>query len=464
MAVVGNVGTYATVQPIEGPNFGGMVQAQFDKLDAERKAKEKRKEEAKAKKQAQLDKLSLPEQEMLNINGLQDQRYNWYKSKVPEFVALKEAGDYNGMQRLITSLETEANAVKQTNAKLKQYYDNRVDYDDDYFRKFEDLTKYVNSGSVDLVDKGDGELRYNIYKDPEKKELLYENITPYEYVSKTDVPLKFDSTKEAGMFAKTFKLDEIDKEIDSKSKYGTIQVKDLMDNDRVLSRINDKAEEYINDDRAMAHFGKRIDKWEARAKNYTEEEKKEAKDYFTKLLKDAYQQELELRISQKSQGGSGGSKSGGFNIVQSTLEIPKTYSLDNASVAYGSKNADGTSKTDVNMPAGSISFNVAKEGGVSIIVGDRKLNDIVYDPNSKKMIFALSTSASSRQGAGSGGANAVESESNKESSWFTERDLSFEQLKNSLNTIPSLRGRIKTKNDIVQYVLGIQEKKVDENL
>lgn len=429
MAVVGNVGTYATVQPVQGPDFGGMVQDQFDKLDAERKAKAKREEEVKAKKQAQLDKLSLPEQEMLNINGLQDQRYNWYKSKVPEFAALKASGDYNGMQRLITSLETEANAVKQTNAKLKQYYDNRGDYDDDYFRKFEDLTKYVNSGSVDLVDKGDGELRYNIYKDPEKKELLYENMTPYEYVSKTDVPLKFDSTKEAGMFAKTFKLDEIDKEIDSKSKYGTVQVKDLMDNDRVLSRINDKAEEYINDDRAMAHFGKRIDKWEARAKNYTEEEKKEAKDYFTKLLKDAYQQELELRISQKSQV-RGGSGKDGMKVGTPTLWDSSTINIEKPGSAPGSVKVDKVPVTAGKAKTTTISNSTGK----TLLVNSMPLDRVLYDPDTDKMYIGIAFNASSRESMGNNGSGASEGSSNKVTKWFPSNSSEFNAFKTVYNS------------------------------
>ena len=39
MAVVGNVGTYAQVQAPQGPDFGGMVKSEFDKIEAD-KAKE----------------------------------------------------------------------------------------------------------------------------------------------------------------------------------------------------------------------------------------------------------------------------------------------------------------------------------------------------------------------------------------------------------------------------------------
>ncbi|QMP85964.1 hypothetical protein elemo109A_phanotate90, partial [Flavobacterium phage vB_FspP_elemoA_10-9A] len=271
MAVVGKVGTYAQVQPIQGPDFGGMVKAEFDKLDAEKKARAAAKAKAEKDKEDALNKLSLPEQEMLNINGLQDQRYNWYKSKVPEFEALKEAGDYNGMKRLMTSLESEANAVKQTNDKLNKIFANRGIYDETYLRKAEDLVDNIDKANVDIVDKGDGELRYNIYKDAAKTELMYEAITPYEYVTKLEIPLKFDSNKEADSFADTFRLDEIEKEIDTKSKLGTLKTEDLLNNERVLNRIDAKANEFISDNRAMAHFGKTIDKFETRANAFNED-------------------------------------------------------------------------------------------------------------------------------------------------------------------------------------------------
>ena len=447
MAVVGNVGTYAQVQPVEGPNFGAMVQNQFDKLDAERKAKKVAEDKAKAKKQEQLDKLSLPEMEMLNINGLQDQRYNYWKSKVSEFARLKEAGDYNGAQRLINSLESEANAVKQTNAKIKSYYDNEGKYDENYFKKVVDLTTAVDKGNVDIVDKGDGELRYNIYKDAEKKELLYEAITPFEYISKIEVPFKFDSTKEAKSFASTFRLDEIDKEIDTKTKYGTVQSKDLMDNERVLGRIDVKAGEYTEDDRAMAHFGKTINKYETRASNYTEEEKKEAKDYFTTLLKDAYQEEVELRISQKAQKGGGGSKDG---VRPGT---PARYEAGGIQLNE-SEVVNGQSKTEIELdPTQSFSTSITNSKGDPLKVGSMPLDRIVFDKKTGRLYVSLSEGVSTGEGAGGDNKSYREGDSGiKKPGWYGQNSDVFNRLISVLNSSAGLN--LKTTEDVKNYLFG----------
>ena len=465
MAVVGNVGTYATVQPVQGPDFGGMVQDQFDKLDAERKAKEAAKAKAEAKKQEELDKLTLPSLKTSNISEMNRQSEEKYKQMYDEYVKKVRAGDINGARQLISSVGTLNNAVQFFNDKYKEVTSAEGKYNSQFLTEFEDVLRNINDANSDIEYKGNGLDVVTIYKDPEKKEVLIKgNLN--EILNSINVPFKFDGdmlNKSVGSFVKTFKPDKIETLIDKGMLYGTQSIEDSLNDPEINDELRRQAKNMVADRNTRAFYAQEKGMSLFQIDNFDETQKKEAEDYFYKTYKDALRREIDLSIARKSEGG-GGSKSGGFNIVQSTLEIQKSYNLDNASVTYGKKNADGTNQTVIDMPAGSISFNVAKEGGNSIIVGDRKLNDIVYDPNSKKMIFALSTSASSRQGASSGGASAGEGESNKESSWFTERDLSFEQLKNSLNTIPSLRGKIKTKDDIVKYVLGIEEKKVDENL
>ena len=419
MAVVGNVGTYAQVQPIQGPDFGGMVKAEFDKLDAEKKAKAAAKAKAEKEKEDALNKLSLPEQEMLNINGLQDQRYNWYKSKVPEFTALKAAGDYNGMQRLITSLENEANAVKQTNDKLNKIFANRGIYDDTYLRRAEDLVDNIDKANVDIVDKGDGELRYNIYKDAAKTELMYEAITPYEYVTKLEVPLKFDSNKEADGFADTFRLDEIEKEINTKNTFGTIKKEDLLDNKRVLDRIDAKANEFIGDDRAMAHFGKTIDKFETRANAFDEDEKKEAKEYFSKLLKDAYERKVDSSISQKRSSGGGGGKDG------LTVGTPTLWESSSITTEKPGSTPGRTSVSTV-----PISSQTRK----TIIVNSMPLDKVLYDSATNKMYIGIAFNESSRQGVGNEGSSAGEGVSNKTTKWYPQDSTEFNAFKTVYNS------------------------------
>ncbi|QMP87590.1 hypothetical protein elemo159A_phanotate12 [Flavobacterium phage vB_FspP_elemoC_15-9A] len=427
MAVIGKVGTYAQVQPIQGPDFGGMVKAEFDKLDAEKKARAAAKAKAEKDKEDALNKLSLPEQEMLNINGLQDQRYNWYKSKVPEFEALKEAGDYNGMKRLMTSLESEANAVKQTNDKLNKIFANRGIYDETYLRRAEDLVDNIDKANVDIVDKGDGELRYNIYKDAAKTELMYEAITPYEYVTKLEIPLKFDSNKEADSFADTFRLDEIEKEIDTKSKLGTVKTEDLLNNERVLNRIDAKANEFINDDRAMAHFGKTIDKFETRANAFDEDEKKQAKEYFSSLLKDAYKRKIDLSISQKSGGGGG---KDGLAVGTPTLWESGSINLEKPETLPGRQPVKTTSLTTGNTK----SMTIASPTGKTLLVGSMPLDRVIYDAGTGRMYIGLSYNESGGQSMSSDGSGARESVSNKLTKWYPQDSAEFNAFKTVYNS------------------------------
>ena len=424
MAVIGKVGTYAQVQPVQGPDFGGMVKAEFDKLDAERKAKAAAKAKADKEKQDALNKLSLPELEMLNINGLQDQRYNWYKSKVPLFAELKAAGDYNGAQRLMNSLESEANAVKQTNDKLNKIFANRSIYDDTYLKRAEDLVDNIDKANVDIVDKGDGELRYNIYKDAAKTELMYEAITPYEYVTKLEVPLKFDSNKEADSFADTFRLDEIEKEIDTKSKLGTVKTEDLLNNERVLNRIDAKANEFIGDDRAMAHFGKTIDKFETRANAFSEDEKKQAKEYFSTLLKDAYKRKIDLSVSQKRSGG--GSK--GPNVPQPgspALYQAGTITLEEQDL--GNKNITPTANQSYTR-----SFTDPK--GNPLVVSSMPLDRILYDKKTGRMYVSLSRSKGVGESLGADGQSLSERASEKVPVWYGQGSDVFNRLVTGLNS------------------------------
>jgi hypothetical protein len=427
MAVVGKVGTYAQVQPIQGPDFGGMVKAEFDKLDAEKKARAAAKAKAEKDKEDALNKLSLPEQEMLNINGLQDQRYNWYKSKVPEFEALKEAGDYNGMKRLMTSLESEANAVKQTNDKLNKIFANRGIYDETYLRKAEDLVDNIDKANVDIVDKGDGELRYNIYKDAAKTELMYEAITPYEYVTKLEIPLKFDSNKEADSFADTFRLDEIEKEIDTKSKLGTLKTEDLLNNERVLNRIDAKANEFISDNRAMAHFGKTIDKFETRANAFDEDEKKQAKEYFSSLLKDAYKRKIDLSISQKSGGGGG---KDGLAVGTPTLWESGSINLEKPETLPGRQPVKTTSLTTDKTK----SMTIASPTGKTLLVGSMPLDRVIYDAGTGRMYIGLSYNESGGQSMSSDGSGARESVSNKLTKWYPQDSAEFNAFKTVYNS------------------------------
>ena len=169
MAVVGKVGTYAQVQPIQGPDFGKMVKDQFDKMDAEDKAAKAAKAKADKEKQNRLDKLgSYGDLEALNINAFNEKRLEKLKSDKKRFIQLRDEGKINEAQAMKDSLATEANVVKMANATMKDIFENEGKYDPTYVSKAKDLITNLNSANIDLIDKGDGDVKYTIYSDATK--------------------------------------------------------------------------------------------------------------------------------------------------------------------------------------------------------------------------------------------------------------------------------------------------------
>lgn len=444
MAVIGKVGTYATVQPIQGPDFGKMVKDQFDKIDADEKAAKAAKAKADKEKQDKLDKLSLGDQETLNIDGFNQKRFEILAKKKERFAQLKKEGKLNEAQVLIDDLATEGNAVKQANTTMKEIFENEGKYDPTYVSKAKDLITNLNSANIDVVDKGNGDIRYTIYADAEKTQPLEKDITVAQYLNKIRLPYLYEPTKEAKLFASTFKLDEIEKEINTSGKIGTIEAVDLMNSPRVLSRISKRAEDLTKDDRAMAHFGTTIDKFETRANMYTKEEKEAAKEYFEKNFKDAYAEKVDISIQQKRKSGSG-SGAEDYNLTTSVLEVTGKYNMAN----------DNEDASEIEMKPNSISFNLLKQGGVPVKVEDKSVGEIIYDPSNKKMIFSLASRISGSAGASGDGTKSGFGTSMVTTNWYSDKDELFNTLKNSINSIPQYRGKIKTKDDILKYVLGI---------
>jgi len=414
MAVIGKVGTYATVQPIQGPDFGKMVKDQFDKIDAEEKAAKAAKAKADKEKQDKIDKLSLGDQETLNIDGFNQKRFEILAKKKDRFAQLKREGNLNEAKALIDDLATEGNAVKQANATMKEIFENEGKYDPTYVSKAKDLITNLNSANIDVVDKGNGDIRYTIYADAEKTQPLEKDITVAQYLNKIRLPYLYEPTKEAKLFASTFKLDEIEKEINTSGKIGTIEAVDLMNSPRVLSRISKRAEDLTKDDRAMAHFGTTIDKFETRANMYTKEEKESAKAYFEKNFKDAYAEKVDISISQKRGGGSG-SKSG--------LVIGPASTYEAASInveGVGSRNAKGAKTLTI------------RDGKDTIKVGSMPLDRVMLNTDGK-LYFSLSYSGSGKEGLTGDGSSAGVTESNKFTKWFSQSSDQFDKLKTTYN-------------------------------
>ena len=426
MAVVGKVGTYAQVQPIQGPDFGGMVKEQFDKLDAEKKAKAAAKAKADKEKQDRIDKLGpYGDQETLNINAFNVKRLEALEAKKERYRQLKEAGKINEAEAMKDDLATEGNAVKQANAILKEIFDNESKYDPTYVSRAKDLITSLNSANIDLVDKGNGDYRYTLYADPEKTVVLEKDITAAGFLNKIRIPYVYDPTKEAKLFASTFKLDEIEKEINTSGKIGVVKAIDLMNNPRVLSRISTRAEDLTKDDRAMAHFGTTIDKFETRANAYTKEEKEAAKAYFEKNFKDAYANEVNMSISQKRGGGKDGLTAGTPTLWESgSISLEKPETLPGRQPAKTTALTTGKTK----------SMTIASPTGKTLLVGSMPLDRVIYDSGTGRMYIGLSYNESGGQSMSSDGSGARESVSNKLTKWYPQDSTEFNAFKTVYNS------------------------------
>lgn len=86
MAVIGNVGTYATVQPIQGPDFGKMVTDQLDKAEAKKRAEKAAKDKAAKDAQEKKEKFgNLGDLKTTNVNGFNKGLYDSYSQMKGEY-------------------------------------------------------------------------------------------------------------------------------------------------------------------------------------------------------------------------------------------------------------------------------------------------------------------------------------------------------------------------------------------
>jgi hypothetical protein len=217
------------------------------------------------------------------------------------------------------------------------------------------------------------------------------------------------------LFASTFKLDEIEKEINTSGKIGTVEAVDLMNNPRVLGRISKRAEDLTKDDRAMAHFGTTIDKFETRASGYTKEEKDAAKIYFEKNFKDAYAEKVDMSISQK-RGGSGSK-----DVIEPgkpAVYLPESIKPEGA----------------LGVPlSGAKTVTISNSKGTTLTVGGMPMDRVLYNQGNGQLYIGILYSASGKQSIGGDGTSAGISESNKMTKWFTQDSDEFDKFKATYN-------------------------------
>ena len=423
MAVIGNVGTYATVQPIQGPDFGKMVTDQLDKAEAKKRAEKAAKDKAAKDAQEKKEKFgNLGDLKTTNVNGFNKGLYNAYSQMKGEYEQAINSGDFLKAKTLKDSLATMNNATDMASKKMDFMAKEADDLDPDFVQKNNNILRSINDANTDVTYKGDGQFLLTVYEDPEKTKVLFKDMSPNEIVSKLDAPYKFNMDGAVNEFVKNYKPSSIESKM--KDGISTITVSDVMNDPNVIEGIDSKASELANDSSSLAWFGKyNLKKYETDVNKFSEEEKQQAKEYFKERILNSYEKEIDLNLQQRRTGGSGGKD--GFKVG-----TPSLY--EGASIIPES--GDPNKKGGKGIPlSGAKTVTITNSTGKTLTVGGMPLDRVLYDPKSGQLYFGLLYAGSGKEGLSGNGASAGATESNKFTKWFAQNSDQFDKFKATYN-------------------------------
>ena len=342
MAVVGNVGTYAQVQPIQGPDFGGMVKEQFDKLDAEKKAKAAAK--AKAKSDALKDRKDPNAYSASGLAGYDESMSKLYKDFYNSAIENKKLYDQTGDSKYLYEYDKIVNEMNTITNEAKGLAD--------YFKTAEDLAKSgkLNKDNYDevmydLQQLRDGKAKY-VFKDGRGFVQLYDQDGTErepQYIGGFvkdnlnlvgDVELNDEYKKVVDRVTAPLK--------ESGSYYSNVKVRDINSPEAQPQReaIQLAADALAGDNAAMTKWYqseiKPITKVR-KTSNWTDDEKKAASKYFYDNMAKSYGKEVERGFgAPPSDGGRGGS--GEKDVIKPTLYNLPSGGKGHAWDASGTKN------------------------------------------------------------------------------------------------------------------------------
>jgi len=304
MAVIGKVGTYAQVQPLQGPDFGKMVKDQFDKMDADKKAAaEKKRKEAEAKAKS-LEKLDFGVYEGGLPPALDEQLTNLTEAKRQEFYKYKEAGDIVNAEKVsnfIPKINALAKAAKEKTSKLEKDLSSGALYDKDYLSKtMEELNAYDKEDFI-LADKN-GDVYITLLSEETdengKRKILAPEQTVSSWLAKIDPPLAFDDQKALNRF----KANNPVSKIETKSGMMFTTAEDVMKDPTVVQNINEYVSALSNSDSAMAKWYKDT-KGEFKTRGFSKDEKEEFIKDNVDIYKNAYKESISLDLEQSTDEG-----------------------------------------------------------------------------------------------------------------------------------------------------------------
>jgi hypothetical protein len=311
MAVVGNVGTYAQVQPIQGPDFGGMVKAEFDKLDAEKKAKAAA--VAKAKADELKDRKDPDAYSASGLTGYDESMSKLYKDFYNSAIENKKLYEQTGDSRYLYEYDKTVNEMNTITNEAKGLAD--------YFKTAEDLAKSgkLNKDNYDevmsdLQQLRDGKAKY-IFKDGRGFVQLYDQDGTErepQYIGGFvkdnlnlvgDIELNDEYKKVVDRVTAPLK--------ESGSYYSNVKVRDINSPEAQPQReaIQLAADALAGDNAAMTKWYQSEMKPTTKVRktsNWTDDEKKAASKYFYDNMAKSYGKEVERGYGAPPSNNGGG--------------------------------------------------------------------------------------------------------------------------------------------------------------
>ena len=429
---IGRVGSFATVEPAL-VDFGAMAERNIDKIKAEEEAKKLAKaKEEQAKRDAVKD---IKDPNIQKLTGIGEVDAGISASIRPEwekFAYYKSIGDADNAGRSARKINIVASQSEYLQKKMDEYQAAIKTGDDinpEAYRGVMNFLTNLDKDKVKISFEGDDPTISVMNEDgtyPEPSNLVnyIQNVlTPVRnYVEIDDIKKVTDTIKasvtESGSYALNTKITDIN------SKESAPQVNELRRQAKLRTSLDESMFNWYNNQRAQNN------KLPFKVSGWTDEEKKQAEDYYFNTFKDSYNKEVEKGFGSDRGGGSG------------PKETPSIPSIVEPVVAGTVGFNDSVDKLFRN---GGYTRPIFKGDKGNVKISGLDLTNIMVNKNGD-LVFVLEQPTGSSVGLGGA------SESNKEAgnTYLTISDKGFriarEKAKNLLG--------LKTDKQLASWVSG----------
>ena len=382
---IGRVGSFATVEPAL-VDFGAMTERNIDKIKAEEEAKKLAKaKEEQAKRDAVKD---IKDPNIQKLTGIGEVDAGISASIRPEwekFAYYKSIGDADNAGRSARKINIVASQSEYLQKKMDEYQQAIKTSDDinpEAYRGVMNFLTNLDKDKVKISFEGDDPTISVMNEDgtyPEPSNLVnyIQNVlTPVRnYVEIDDIKKVTDTIKasvtESGSYALNTKITDIN------SKESAPQVNELRRQAKLRTSLDESMFNWYNNQRAQNN------KLPFKVSGWTDEEKKQAEEYYFNTFKDSYNKEVEKGFGSPG-GGSGGDKE------KFTYGIP---------VTLGSKVEDNAVSALTKKPGGLKGRAVFYGSNEGVEMGGKKATHI-YATTGDNPSFAFQILDPTRAGYG----------------------------------------------------------------